>query len=208
MQSSAFGAQYTSNNITKNYWGFLVLTTFSSCIRKSDHTFKWLALPIESHSNPNAFVWQNFASTFHLFLLEPGPPTAAWTKAGNRSLQVFWTPPVGSTCVHHYQVTVSRDKITKSTTEHEITIDELSSCRVYEIRIVPMHIHGESPPAIIQSNRTFPAVMDFSVSQNPTSTSHSISLIWRVYTNEDNNCEDTKLVTRCNYTQVCTKRLE
>ncbi|XP_015119672.1 tyrosine-protein phosphatase 10D isoform X2 [Diachasma alloeum] len=138
--------------------------------------------------------------------LQPGQPSPAWSEAGKQSLQVFWTSPVGTTCVNHYRVTLSLNgssKITQTVTGNETIFHKLESCRVYEVTIIPVTSYNESTPEVFQSNRTFPAVLNPpGLPHDPIITNHAISMQWRVYTNEDNNCEDTILIFRCNFTQV------
>ncbi|XP_063979718.1 tyrosine-protein phosphatase 10D isoform X2 [Diachasmimorpha longicaudata] len=138
--------------------------------------------------------------------LQPQQPSPAWSEAGNQSLKVFWTFPIGTTCVKHYRVTLplSGNSVkTQNITGNETLIDSLQSCRVYEITITPVTNYNESTSAVFQSNRTFPAVLNPPVLPRVhIATNHSIAMSWRVYTNDDNNCENTTLIFRCNFTQV------
>uniref|UniRef100_A0A0C9RSG0 protein-tyrosine-phosphatase n=1 Tax=Fopius arisanus TaxID=64838 RepID=A0A0C9RSG0_9HYME len=136
--------------------------------------------------------------------LQPGKPSPAWTEAGQRSLKVFWTYPTGSTCVTAYRVILDDNSQWNQTTiGNETDFKSLPSCRVYQVRIVPLTNFNDSDPEVIQSNRTFPAVLNPpGLGHGLNTTSTRISLTWRVYTNEDNNCENTTLITQCNSSGV------
>ncbi|KAF7996520.1 hypothetical protein HCN44_002152 [Aphidius gifuensis] len=139
------------------------------------------------------------------FLL-PSIPEIAWTISDKKSLEIFWSLPMSSTCVLEYEVVLAKygKTITERIKNNQIKINELGYCDSYRVTITPLHIYGKSQSAIIEkSNTTFPDIfIPPKALFLPLSTKNSIKISWIITTNDENNCQEVDVFASCNVTRI------
>ncbi|XP_043267007.1 receptor-type tyrosine-protein phosphatase H [Venturia canescens] len=130
----------------------------------------------------------------------PGQPSPPTIDSGNHTLNVTWNQTIGHTCVDHYRVSWIRNHVneTKKTNETSIILRGLEACAVYEIVISAVWHGGESEERRAYSNATAPDVTDAPVPfEKPSAGNDTISIWWRIPTNESNNCHSMTLIVLC-----------
>ncbi|KAK0159358.1 hypothetical protein PV328_010243 [Microctonus aethiopoides] len=137
---------------------------------------------------------------------KPGPPLSAWAVPGINFLNVSWSPPLDASCVIAYRVTISPDTPsgTVNTTGTDLQFLNLTSCKIYEVIIIPIDENGDdSNPEIIPSIQTLaPIPQSPSLQYQPTSTNDTIVLSWNLQINQMNNCSNIEIITECKAIEV------
>ncbi|XP_008546122.1 receptor-type tyrosine-protein phosphatase beta isoform X1 [Microplitis demolitor] len=141
--------------------------------------------------------------------LKPQAPSFAWSIAEHDSLNIFWTAPIGASCVIVYRITIYQDHPynntfeTNSTAEYQIKFNNLQSCSIYNIIIVPVDkFENDCDPYLFFSNKTLAPVPETPDYMSSISERNEIAIIWILVINEFNNCENMKVITFCDCNKV------
>ncbi|XP_044581587.1 phosphatidylinositol phosphatase PTPRQ [Cotesia glomerata] len=141
--------------------------------------------------------------------LKPSAPSSAWSLPQNDSLIIFWSKPIGASCVILYRITIYQDHPynnafkENTTTGYQIMFNNLQSCSVYNVIIVPIDQFGnDSSPYIFYSNKTLAPIPEVPLYLSSDPGKNEIAIAWQLDINEFNNCGNMKILTVCNYNKV------
>ncbi|CAG5075536.1 Similar to Ptp10D: Tyrosine-protein phosphatase 10D (Drosophila melanogaster) [Cotesia congregata] len=141
--------------------------------------------------------------------LKPSAPSSAWSLPQNDSLIIFWSKPIGASCVALYRITVCQDHPynnafkENTTTGYQIMFNNLQSCSIYNVIIVPIDQFGnDSSPYIFYSNKTLAPIPEIPMYLSSNPGKNEIAIAWQLDINEFNNCGNMKILTVCNYNKV------